>query len=484
MARILLIDDDVDFSPLLCEALGERGHDVCWLPGAEQALAELGAAAAPGCDVILLDQYMPRMDGLEFLGELRRRDVRLPVLLFTGWDASDVAIRASKLGAFRYLPKPDDLEPASLAPLLRELNEAAGVARGAAPAIAASEDVLLGKSEAMRAVHRQVGLAAGHDEPVLLVGEVGTGKERAAQAVHRYGARADRPLLCVNCLAFADEAGQDDRLFGYEPGALPDGRPRPGVFEQADGGAVLLDHFDRLSLPAQARVAGVIRDRVVYRNGRGPSPRAVQARVLASSCADLAGALAEGRLYWELYSLLQATTISLPPLRERGGDVLLLAEHFLAQAAVALRRPICTLRAAARQRLLAHRWPGNVRELQGVIRHAAQDSRGGEIGPDDLKLDAGPAPAAEAERKLPLSRERAYRAYLDAIRRNPALASATDKEVFRWLKHDEAGEDDGLPGDGETFCRYLREARACYDARKNTPRAGRSGRSVVRAHEV
>src|SRR4051812_49656796 len=106
MARILLIDDDVEFSPLLSDALHERGHEVRWLSGAEEALAEFGRSAQPGCDVILLDQYMPRMDGLEFLEELRRRDVRLPVLLFTGWDASDVAIRASKLGAFRYLPKP------------------------------------------------------------------------------------------------------------------------------------------------------------------------------------------------------------------------------------------------------------------------------------------------------------------------------------------------------------------------------------------
>jgi two-component system NtrC family response regulator len=483
VARILLIDDDVDFSPLLAETLEGHGHEVRWLTGAEQALEEMAPQARPVCDVVLLDQYMPRMDGLEFLEELRRRGTSLPVLLFTGWDASDVAIRASKLGAFRYLPKPGDLEPASLAPLLREIAEAAGAAERRAPA-APAEDVLLGKSVAMRDVHRQIGLAAGHDEPVLIVGEVGTGKERAAQAVHRYGARADRPLLCVNCLAFADETGLDDRLFGYEPGVLPDGRPRPGVFEQADGGAVLLDHFHRLSLPAQARVAGLIRDRVVYRNGRGTTPRPVQARVLACSSEDLPAALADGRLYWELYSLLGAATIALPPLRERGGDVLLLAEHFLGQAAATLRRPVLSLHPPAQRRLLAHRWPGNVRELQGVMRRAAQDCRGGEIGPDDLKLDAAPAPAAEAERKLPLSRERAYRAFLDAVRREPSLKDGTDAEVFRWLKADGRGEDDGLPASCETFQRYLREARAHYDAHKNTPRAGRTGRSVVRADEV
>lgn len=492
MARILFIDDDVEFSPLLAEALEDHGHEVRWLEGAEEGLELLGRPTPPGCDVVLLDQYMPRMDGLEFLEEMRRREARLPVLLFTGWDASDVAIRASKLGAFRYLPKPDDLGPSALEALLREISEAAESARsvpaprGERPARPGhDEDVLLGRSEAMRAVHSQIGLAADHDEPVLIVGEVGTGKERAAQAVHRYSARADRPLLHVNCLAFADEAGLDDRLFGYEPGALPDGRPRPGVFEQADGGAVLLDNFHRLSLPAQARVAEVVRDRVVYRMGRGAGPRPVQARLLACSSADLPAALAEGRPYWELYSLLEGTTIALPPLREREGDVLLLADHFLAQSATALRRPVRGLHPLARERLLAYPWPGNVRELQGVIRRAVRTCRGTEVGADDLKLEAAPVAPAEApeERKLPLSRERAYRAYLDAIRRDPALNDGPDGEVFRWLK--EADEEDGLPASCETFQRYLREARAHYDTPRNTPRAGRAtGRSIVRAGEV
>jgi two-component system NtrC family response regulator len=485
--RILFVDDDTDFSPLLSAALEGHGHQVRHLPGAEEALELLSRQPPPDLEVVLLDQLMPRMDGLEFLGELRRRGIRLPVLLFTGWDAADVAIRASRLGAFRYLPKPGDLEPASLAPLLREIGVAAQLARRAAGAGARpvrDEDVLLGKSEPMRAVHWRIGGAAGHDRPVLLVGEVGTGKGRAAQAVHRYSARADRPLLHVNCLAFADEAGLDDRLFGCEPG-------RPGVFEQADGGAVLLDHFHRLGVPAQARLAELIRDRVVYRTGRGTAPRPVQARVLACSSEDLPAALAEGRLYWELYSLLEATTITLPPLRERGDDVLLLAEHFVRQLAAPLGRPAQALDAQARQCLLAHRWPGNVRELQGVIGRAVQSCRGAEIIPDDLGLDLS-APGRRpsqggppgAGRGLPLSRERAYRAYLDALRREPALAGGADAVVFRWLKCDPDGSE-GLPASCETFQRYLRQARAFYDDRRNTPRAGRQlGRSVVRREDL
>jgi DNA-binding NtrC family response regulator len=229
----------------------------------------------------------------------------------------------------------------------------------------------------------------------------------------------------------------------------------------------------------------VIRDRIVYRNGRGTEPRPVQARVLACSSEDLAAALAGGRLYWELYSLLEATTITLPPLRERGDDVLLLAEHFLRQLAAPLGRPAPALHKQARRRLLEHRWPGNVRELQGVLRRAVQSCRGAEIKPDDLGLDpSSPGEPAEPGRKLPLSRERAYRAYLDATRREPALAGGTDAEVFRWLKRDADGSE-GLPASCETFQRYLREARAFYGDRRNSPGAGRSlGRSVVRREDL
>jgi DNA-binding NtrC family response regulator len=479
--RILFIDDDAEFSPLLSEALEAHGCQVRHVPGAEEALELLDQLPPPELDVVLLDQRMPRMSGLEFLGELHRRGVRLPVLLFTGWDAADVAIRASRLGAFRYLPKPCDLEPASLTPLLRELNAAVELAHltpGNDARPAADDDILLGKSDVMRSVHWRIGEAAGHDQSVLLLGEVGTGKGQVAQAVHRYSARGDRPLLHVNCLVFADEASVDDRLFGCEPG-------RPGVFEEVCGGAVLLDHFHRLGIPSQARLAELIRDRVVYRNGRGAKRRPVQARVLACSSEDLPAALAEGRLYWELYSLLGATTIILPPLRERGDDVLLLAEHFLRQLAAPLGRPAPSLHNQARRRLLEHRWPGNVRELQGVLRRAVQSCRGAEIKVEDLGLDPPtPGELAEPGWKLPLSRERAYRAYLDAIRREPALAGVTDAEVFRWLKRDADGSE-GLPASCETFQRYLREARASYDDRRNSPRAGRPlGRSVVRREEL
>src|SRR5262249_43074608 len=156
------------------------------------------------------------------------------------------------------------------------------------------------------------------------------------------------------------------------------------------------------------------------------------------------------------------TTIVLPPLRARGEDVIGLADCFLCEAAESLRRPARVLGARARQRLLAHGWPGNVRELQEAIRRAVRACPGVEIGPDHLELEARPSAEAPSEggseRKPPLSREKAYRAFLDAHRREPALKDATDAEVFHWLKAQADGEDDGLPASCATFQRYLRDA--------------------------
>ena len=482
MARMLLIDDDTEFSPELARSLAEHGHQVRWLECAEEGLALLAGEPA-GFDVLLLDQCMPRMHGLELLAELQRRAIGLPVLLFTSQGTADVAIRASKLGAFRYLPKPADLEPASLVPLLRLAEEAVGqVPVGPKP----EDDSLLGQSEAMRALYEQIGLAAGHDEPVLILGEAGTGKETVARTVHRYGERGG-PLVRVNCLAFDDERLEDE-LFGHEAGAYPEAGPRPGAFEEADGGAVLLDRFHLLGLPAQARIARLIREGVVQRDGRGALPREARVRVLACSGEDVRAALAARRIDPELYHLLERTTITVPPLRERGADVLLLADHFLRRAAVSSRRPARSLTSPARERLMAHDWPGNLPELQGVVRRAVQTCRRAEVGSSDLMIEPSvrdESDAVGAGATLPPSREVAYRLFLWAVEREPALAGRTDADVFRWLRNDPRGEGDGLPASCETFRRYLREARAHHGTRKNTPRAGRAlGRSIVRADQV
>jgi two-component system nitrogen regulation response regulator GlnG len=499
VARILLIDDDADFSPLLAEALEEHDHAVRWVDGALAGLDVLEADTSR-FDVVLLDNCMPRMHGLELLEELRRRQVHLPVLLFTCRGTADVAIRASKLGAFRYLPKPDDLER-NLGRLLALLAEAAEVARMSdqrvhLPGEATAEgEVLLGRSEPMCAVYEQVGIAARHNEPVLLTGETGTGKDLVARALFQHSDRAAGPLLKINCSAFAEDRLEDE-LFGYEAGAYPEaGKPLAGLFEQADSGAVLLDHFTHLGRAAQARLLRLLQEGVVQRGGRGARPVAVNVRVLACTSQPLPVALATGRLDPELYFLLAQTAIHLPPLRERGEDVPLLAEHFLRRSAATLRRPARSLARRAHERLRGHSWPGNVRELQGVIHHAVLSCRRPEIGPADVRFDfqVNPTPSAPADvvgseemgRRLPPSRERAYQLYRWALEQHPDLASGTDADVFEWLQSDLRVEGEGLPRCRETFERYLREARAHHDDHKHQPRLGRpAGRCVVPAGQI
>jgi len=485
LARILLIDDDVDFSPLLAEALGAHGHDVRWLDQPEAGLDLLSGRPAD-FDLVLLDQFMPRMRGLEFVEELRRRRVNLPVLLFTCRGTADVAIGAARLGVFRYLPKPDGLDE-GLPDLLRIVGEAAGLPQAEPPEPeAAGADGLLGNSPAMHAVYERVGLAATQDGPVLLTGETGVGKAEAARAVHRHSGRRG-PLLRVNCLAY-DAERLEDELFGCEAAG------RPGVFEQADGGAVLLAHFHALGRAAQARQGRLIEEGVTQRNGPGAPPRAVHVRLFACSGPDLPAAAAAGRLDPALYFLLNRTVIAVPPLRARGEDMQLLADHFLRRSAAAVGRPARTFRAGARERLRRHPWPGNVREVQGVVGQAVLSCRGAEVGPDDLLLGppvALPRPGAEdpaagrpdvsaSARSLPPSRERAYRLYLWAVEQDPQLAGRGDAEVFRRLRRDPRVEGEGLPDSCDTFRRYLREARAFYDDSRHTARSGRPhGRSVV-----
>lgn len=490
MARLLLIDDDVDFSPLLVQQLSEWGHQVRWLETAEEGLILFDVCKPSLFDLILLDNCMPRLSGLEFLEELRRRNIDLPVVLLTGNGTSEVAIRAARWGALRYLPKPDDLEQ-SLTPLLQLIAQIAHLPHRMPEEIRSvrtEEETLLGKSESMHSVYEQIGLAAAHEEPVLITGETGTGKKLAAHAIHRHGSRGGRPLLRLNCLAW-DANRLEDELFGYEDGVCSETEHgKPGIFEQANGGTVLLDHFHVLPLSVQTRIVHIIEDGFVERGGRGTVARRVDVRLMAIGSQNLTTAVAAGTLDPALYFLLTRSLIHMPPLRERGNDVQLLADHFLRNMTL-LRRPARGFAAATRERLRRHPWPGNVRELQGVVRQAALNCRGAEINPHELRLDVEssqlPDHSNAGECPLPPSRLKAYQLFRWALEQNPELVECSDAEVFRWLRQDPRVEGDGLPDRCDTFRRYLREARAHYQDHKHTPRANRpTGRSVVRIREI
>lgn len=400
MVKILLIDDEPNFAEAARELLAARGHEVRHLDSAEDALR---LPASDHFDLILLDNKMPRMTGLEFLAETARRDVRVPVVLMTSAHNDSTAIRATNLGAFGYVLKEVDLG-AFLAELLPLIDEAAEVMRRPAhvplPEGAAAEGppegaALVGRSRPMLKLLQSIGRAARMNETVLILGETGTGKDLVAQAIHTNGPRHAGPFVAMNCSAF-NEQMLDDELFGHDIGAFTGAtKVRKGRFEHASGGTLFLDEAGDMPLSLQAKLLRVLENRTVERMGSS-EPIRVDVRILAATHCDLPALVRAGKFRQDLSYRLDGLAIHLPPLRERKGDVELLARSFLARTFGSTRAPV--LHPAALAKLQGHDWPGNVRQLQKVLCRAAGVCRGREILPEDIDFgELGPSSSQEPD---------------------------------------------------------------------------------------
>ena len=400
MTKILLIDDDADFSDFLQQSLQEKGYRVTCLERAEsgpQILIEEEYA------LVLLDYRMPGMSGMEFLDALQREGVGVPVILMTGHGTSDTVIQAMNRGAFDYVEKPLELED-----LLRELEpmiEAAlRLAKPIAPIVVPGEEPasetstgpgLLGKSKGMLEVYKLIGRVAKSDEAVLVLGETGTGKELVARAIHTNSLRQGRPFVAINCTAL-NENLLDDELFGHEPHSYTGAEKlRKGRFEYADGGTLFLDEVGDMPPGLQAKLLRVLETGEVSRIGSNEVIQ-VDVRILSATHRDLERAVRDERFREDFYYRLSGVTVQLPPLRERGADLKELAEHFLRHAATGAGQSVPTLDQACWDKLAAYGWPGNVRELKNVLRGGVLVCRGMRIMPDDLKLQAE-APSSVGE---------------------------------------------------------------------------------------
>jgi DNA-binding NtrC family response regulator len=396
MSQILLIDDDDRFGERLEDELEKRGYQVEYRDSAEDVPEEL---ANGQFDLVLLDHVLPGLTGLEFLGELQQRGLRLPVILMTGYGSANTAIDAVKRGAYAYVVKPLDIRD-----LLRELEPLIAKAleidwRGGEqvrmPGDSPSEDgsgpELLGNSKPMNEVYGRIGKCADKEMPVLIRGETGTGKELVARAIRARGARKDKPFVVINCAAF-NEDRLDDELFGHEAGTLIGAdKLRKGGFEHADGGTLFLDEIGNLPPRIQEKLLGALDNHEVFRRG-GDEAIKVNVRLLAATRHDLEVAMGEGRFARELFSRLNGLTIKLPTLHERGPeDLRLLVQHFLTQVVRSINRPLPTLHESAWQKLHGHTWPGNIRELQNVIGRAALLCRGQQITAEDIEFDERPS---------------------------------------------------------------------------------------------
>ncbi|HEY9073489.1 MAG TPA: sigma-54 dependent transcriptional regulator [Desulfobaccales bacterium] len=395
MGKILIVDDEPQVRQSFEKILTQDGHVVKTAASGEAALASVQAEIP---DLVIMDVRLPGMSGLEAFRAIHEIEPKLPVIIMTAYGTTETAIEATKLGAFEYVLKPLEV-PETLA-LIGQALEAGRCMRSrveldVAPA-AAGADAIIGRSKPMQEVYKAIGRVAPTDATVLVRGESGTGKELAARAIYQHSLRAAKPFLIINCVAIP-ETLLESELFGYEKGAFTGAvNRRVGKFEQAHGGTVFLDEIGDMPFSIQAKILRLLQEKSIERLG-GREPIPVDVRIIAATNRDLEAALAAGKFREDLYYRLKVVTLWLPPLRERTGDLTLLAEYFLARFGkeMGLDNPGITVEAKAL--LKTYQWPGNVRELANAMQKALIFSRGYPIHPEDFaRALGGEAPAREA----------------------------------------------------------------------------------------
>jgi two-component system, NtrC family, response regulator AtoC len=367
-AKILLVEDDRENGLMLKEALGRWGHAVTDVYSGREAIALAGTQSF---DIVLSDIRMPGIDGLAVLRAFRERQPDAQVIMMTGFGSIDTAVDSIKAGAFDYLSKPFKFDEVKLV-LSRALEKKESLARGGA--VAGEPDAgrlvnLLGHSRAMSDVYKTIAKLAAGTSTVLIVGESGTGKELVARAIHQHSERAAKPFVAINCAALPDTLLESE-LFGYAKGAHSTATTdKPGLFETAGGGTLLLDEIGDTSLSLQAKLLRVLEDSETRRLG-DMRPIRTDVRILASTNKDLPGMIRQDRFRSDLYYRLNVVTLTVPPLRERKEDIAYLTDYFIR---VYNGRAHKNVREAAPEVLEAfqrYAWPGNVRELENVVERA------------------------------------------------------------------------------------------------------------------
>ncbi len=383
MSKILVVDDDPEMAAVLAESLARHGHETVTRTSGREGLSLL---EGEDVDVVVTDLRMKEMTGVELCGRIRANRPDIPVVVITAFGSMEAAIEAIRAGAYDFLTKPFD--PGALAVVLDRALEHRRLQREVRrlrEEIDRSRPVpgLIGESSALRGVSDLVHRLSGSDVSVLITGDSGTGKEVIARALHATGRHNGGPFVAINCAALP-EALLESELFGHAKGAFTDARTaRPGLFVQASSGTLLLDEIGEMPLGLQARLLRALQERTIRPVGADTEIR-VDTRLVCATNRDLETAVEERRFREDLFFRINVVQIHLPPLRARGNDVLLLAQHFLMQCAGRAGKPIKGLSSATAEKLLAYAWPGNVRELQNVIERAVALTRFEEITVDDL----------------------------------------------------------------------------------------------------
>jgi len=384
--KILIADDERSIAQGLSAVLEEEGYAVEVAPDGQKALENLLEGTF---GVILADLKMPKLDGLALLQEMQAREITSECIIITGQATVDSAVQAMRQGAYDYIEKPLTAEKLNrlkaLIPKALEKFQVKQTNRALASELQALTHYgeLTGQSEAMRSVYQVIDAVAPSTASVLILGESGTGKELVARAIHQKSERARGPFLALNCAALPKDILENE-LFGHEKGAFTGStNEKPGAFEMAHEGTLFLDEVAEMAPDIQVKLLRALESRQVRRLG-GKKEIDVDIRVVAATNRDLQEALTEGELREDLYYRLAVVELYLPPLRERMGDLRLLATEFLARFSQQNGKKVTEFDDAAMDWILSYNWPGNVRELKNAVERAVILSRASTIGLNDV----------------------------------------------------------------------------------------------------
>jgi len=380
-----VIDDEAGMRELIARVFLDAGHDTATAPDGKTGLE---AARVGGFDLVVLDMSLPKMNGLEVLAGIKEEKPDLPVIIVTAYGSTPTAIEAMRLGAYDYLTKPFEIDELQLVAnralaqqrvidenrfLRNELKIKYGF------------DNIVGTCPDVQKAYVMAAQVAKSSATVLILGETGTGKEYLARTIHYQSDRADGPFVKVNCAALP-ESLLETELFGHEKGAFTHAVARHiGRFETAHRGTILLDEIGEMSPALQAKLLRVLQEKQFERIG-GSETITVDVRVIAATNRDLMKAISDKEFREDLYYRLNVITLGLPPLRRRGDDVLVFADHFLARFADETGKRVRVFSDAAVRALVSYNWPGNIRELENAVERSVILCNGEAVRPEHLML--------------------------------------------------------------------------------------------------
>jgi two-component system nitrogen regulation response regulator GlnG len=432
MKNILIVDDDAEISKSLANLFDPARFQFSFLEDG-QTMVEF-VKKRNDIDAILLDVNLPTMSGLDILKQAKVNDIDVPIIMISGFISTENAIEAMREGAYEYLTKPFEIQK-----LIDTVSKACGFGRAKAMPVEIKSDTetieideIVGKSPEIVEIAKLVGQVSKSDAAILIFGESGTGKELIAQAIHRNSRRRTKPFLSVNCAALA-ETLLESELFGHEKGAFTGAYfKRLGKFEQANQGTIFLDEIADMSMLTQSKLLRVLQEKNFERVG-GNETIEVDVRVIAATNKSLVQCMKEGSFRVDLFYRLKVVSIYIPPLRERRGDIPLLADHFVRKFSKQLSKDITSISQKALAMLNKYPWPGNVRELENNVHTACVMTKSDTLQPEDFPV------FSEIDSKIEIDLDNLQEDYTEIFKKIidpilPKLINSSEGKIYYFLE--------------------------------------------------